>query len=357
MNIVPLKDLVTSALQEIKLYQNGSKKIIKTGRPYIDDVGIGLVNGGVVLVAAGSGIGKSFELSRIIKNILDRDRNPDADKYVSLNISLEMRILSLVLRDLEGKLDKGKREILLNKFSEEEKEICKSYYEALQDDRQYISQTPTTVNQFYEGCKSFLEKHKDKESCIISADHLVLISSDKGEGKNQSVENLIEKINQLKMEYPNVIFILLSQTNSKNQDRVKEKDRMSQPKDLDIYYSQFSFQIADYVCVIQNTWKLGIQEYSKIYPDKYSHLEEFFLEEDSKGRVSLEGEGVLYYHLLKCREGGSNYIDIFAERIYTPKKTLKKENVSNMPVFPEPIFDAPKFNTSPKDAFGESPFS
>src|SRR5690606_25701486 len=97
--------------------------------------------------------------------------------------------------------------------------------------------------------------------------------------------------------------------------------------------------------------------YSKLYVDRYPELEEFFLEEDSKGRASLEGEGVLYYHLLKCREGGSNYKDIFAERLF---KVEKKENNSSFSlpkldkggIVPEPHFDAVKFNTNPTDAFG-----
>lgn len=349
MKIEKLGDVVKGAFKEIKQYQDGEKKIIKTGRPYIDDVGLGLINGGVVLIAGSSGVGKSYEQARIIRNILDKKLNPNAGNYVSINVSLEMRVLSIVLRELEGNLKKDKRDLILNKFTEEEKKLAKEYYDSLQDDRQYISQTPTDVEQFYKGCVEFLEEHKDKEVALVSIDHLVLISSSGGKSKNQVVEDLIEKINILKMSYPNVVFLLLSQTNSENQKRAKDKDRMSQPKDLDIYYSQFSFQIADYVCVIQSPFRLGIKEYSKIYPDKYPHLKEYFLEEDTKGRVSLEGEGVLYYHLLKCREGGSNYTDIFAERLYTPKKREDTVNIPQTPKFTpqenpyadiEPNFDA-----------------
>lgn len=357
MKIQPLKDLVKEALIDVKKYQTGEKIILKCGRPYIDDVGIGLVNGSVCLVAAGSGVGKSYELARIQKNILNKEINPNADNIVSLNVSLEMRILSLVLRDLEGKLSKEKRNILLQEFNEEEKTLVKEYYDLVQDDRQFVCQSPTSVTDFKEGCTTFLEEHKDKESCIISVDHIVLIQSDKGQNKNQVVEALVESINVLKMTYPNVIFILLSQTNSENQKRIKDKDRMAQPKDLDIYYSQFSFQVADYVVVITNPWKLGISSYSKLNPSRYPDLEEFFIDEDNKGRVSLDTEGVLYYHLLKCREGGPHYVDIFAERLKLPDNYKKEESKPlhetqkvNMPVFDNP---KPITPISVTEAFGE----
>lgn len=359
MKIQPLKELVKEALIDVKKYQTGEKKILKCGRPYIDDVGIGLVNGSVCLVAAGSGVGKSYELARIQKNILNKDINPNADNIVSLNVSLEMRILSLVLRDLEGKLSKDKKNILLSEFSDEEKALVKEYYELLQDDRQFVCQSPTSVSDFKEGCITFLEEHKNKESCIVSVDHIVLISSDKGQNKNQVVESLVETINVLKMTYPNVIFILLSQTNSENQKRIKDKDRMAQPKDLDIYYSQFSFQVADYVVVITNPWKLGISSYSKLNPSRYPDLEDFFIDEDSKGRVSLDTEGVLYYHLLKCREGGAHYTDIFAERLNLPDGYKKEKDIepkqtisTDMPVFPQPEIQEPIEPISPFEAFG-----
>ena len=342
MQIRPFKDLVTESFVEIKQYQTGEKKIIKTGRPYIDDVGIGFMNGGSILLAAGSGVGKSFELSRLLRNIMDTKLNPNADKYVVLNISLEMKVLSLVLRELEGKLKKDKKQMLLEEFTEDEKKLVREYYEMVQDDRQFISQTPTTVKQFYQGCKDFLEQHLDKETVIISLDHLVLVTSDKGENKNQVVENLIEAINNLKMEYSNVAFILLSQTNSENQKRAKDGDIMSQPKDLDIYYSQFSFQVADYVCVITNPYKLGLRSYSKINPDRYPNLEDFFLEPDTKGRVSLDTDGAIYYHLLKCREAPVHYTDIYGERIHIPEKFKKKNEVNFTPAMKAPVFDSTK---------------
>ena len=97
MQIQKFKDLTVEAFKEIKKYQVGQKGIIKTGLPYFDDV-FPVVNGSVIVFSAGSGIGKSYTLAKMVDNILDTNQNPTAKNFAVLNISLEMRVLSLVLR-------------------------------------------------------------------------------------------------------------------------------------------------------------------------------------------------------------------------------------------------------------------
>lgn len=314
MQIVPLKKLAKKAAQEIKRYQAGEKHVVKTGRPWLDDI-FPVINGTVITIAAGSGVGKSTELQKVIKNVLNKNLNPEADEYAVLNISLEMKMLSLVLRGLSEATGKKKKDVLLEDFSEKERELARLYLESLMDDRQYVSQVPTTPKQFYDGCRDFLEQNRHKKSVFIAVDHIALIGSDGGEGKQQVIEHLIEYINDLKMEFENVIFLLLSQLNGEIIKRAKDKDQMSQPKDSDLYYSAFTFQVSDYVVVITNPYKLGINEYSKINAARYPHLSKFFVTFDSKGRGALKTTGVLYFHILKMREAEAFYTDIFAEEL------------------------------------------
>lgn len=331
MQIQKFRDLTKKAFQEIKQYQIGNKGIIKTGLPYFDDV-FPVVNGSVIVFSAGSGIGKSFTLAKMVDNILNKELNPTSDNFAVLNISLEMRVLSLVLRGMAKNIkSKSKKEILLQEFTDEEKVQAKAYFDSLQDDRVSISQVPTTPNKFYEGCKEFLELNKDKVSVIITVDHLALISGDSGESRNTIIEKFIERVNDLKMEYENVIFILLSQTNSEMIKRAKDKDIMAQPQPSDLYYSQFTFQVADFVAVMTNPTRLGIKEYSKVDPERYPNLQKFFLEEDLKGRVSLEPFGVNYVHLLKCREADGMYLDIYAEELNIPDvENIRKNRHKDM---------------------------
>ena len=371
MKIHRYKDLVTEAFKDIKKYQTGEKKIIKTNRPYIDDT-FPLVNGGVVLVAANTGIGKSTELAVILNNVMDVNLNEDADKYVSLNISLEMRVLSLILRGLSTKISKSKMDIITKEFTDEEKILANEYFIALQDERHFFSQDRTTPKKFYEACHQFLTDHKDKETVFIGYDHLALTGADGTEARNTTIEHLMEMINLLKLEFENVVFILLSQTNSDNIKRAKDKDVMSQPQVSDIFYSQFATQISDYVVVITSPHKMGIKEYSRLNPERYPHLEKYFLEPDSKGRVSLETYGVNYYHLLKAREASNGFIDIYAEDLQIPEldKRRKEFKEDRKPTVVTPKFDSVVFNqtqtespekplptVSALEAFGSSSFS
>lgn len=360
MKIEKFKDLTVEAFKDIKKYQTGKRGVVKTGLPYFDDL-FPVVNGSTIIFSAGSGIGKSYQLAKMIDNILDINKNPTADNFVVLNISLEMRVMSLVLRGMSKKIKtKSKKEILLEEFTEEEKAQANEYFKTLQDERVYISQVPTTPKKFYEGCKEFLEQHKNASSAIVTVDHLALISGDKGEPRNTIIENFIERVNDLKMEYENVIFILLSQTNSDMQKRAQDKNIMSQPTASDLYYSQFTFQVADYVAIMINPTKFGIQQYSKINPERYPHLEKYFLEEDKNGRVSLECYGVNYVHLLKCREAEGLYVDIYAEDLNIPNiDKVRNENkqASTVKTITLPVFEgftSPLPTVKPLDAFGQS---
>ncbi len=160
MQIQKFKDLTNQAFKEIKEYQTGKKGIVKSGLPYFDDI-FPIVNGSVIVFSAGSGVGKSWTLAKIVQNMLNKELNPLADNFAVLNVSLEMRVMSLVLRGMSTHIKKDKKDILLQEFTEEEKQMANDYYLAIQDDRVHISQVPTTPNKFFEGCKEFLEANRD----------------------------------------------------------------------------------------------------------------------------------------------------------------------------------------------------
>lgn len=345
MKIKKFKDVAIGALREIKDYQSGKKKIIKTNRPYLDDH-FPVVNGSVITISAPSGVGKTFELLRILRNVMDVSVNPDAMNYVCLNVSLEMKIFNIVLRALNSKLNKKKIDIVLKDFSEDEKLLVREYQEYISDDRQYITQEPITAEEFRKGCKEFLDEHKDKESVFIGFDHLALIKRGSG-SKNDSIEGVMEVINDLKMEYHNAVFILVSQTNSDIEKRADEKSRRSQPIKSDLYYSGFTFQVSDYVVVMVNAYNLGLKSYSKVDMERYPNLEKYFVEiDEKKGKASLETYGVIYYHLLKVREAENGmYLDIYAEDMkidgVEEKRAKRRDELS------DELLSMPSFEDAP----------
>ena len=109
MQIQKFKDLTNQAFKEIKEYQTGKKGIVKSGLPYFDDI-FPIVNGSVIVFSAGSGVGKSWTLAKIVQNMLNKELNPLADNFAVLNVSLEMRVMSLVLRGMSTHIKKDKKD-------------------------------------------------------------------------------------------------------------------------------------------------------------------------------------------------------------------------------------------------------
>lgn len=339
MKIQKLKDLARGAFAELKKIQTGEKRLVKTGEEMIDGHIGGLLPGDVILLSGLSGHGKSEELYTLKRNILNKEINEEAEDYIFLDNSLEMKIFNILLRGIHDKMGKKKSEILFNEFNEDEKEIAKSFYESLQDDRQFVNQSPSTPLEFYESAREFLLEYVDKKAVIISIDHILLMT---GVDKTKIIEQTIEYINLLKLEFENVYFIVLSQLNRKLYDRVDEKSNRSAPNATDLFGSSFMDQIASYNIMLFNAYKAGIEQYMKINPERYDYLDKYFGEEDTKGRRSFNTTGLIFFHVEKTRESDDPYRDIFVKEM-----TLTEEQKGRMKE-PEVVTKAPTFSKTGK---------
>jgi KaiC/GvpD/RAD55 family RecA-like ATPase len=352
------------AFADLRKIQYGEKRLLRTGEEMIDCHIGSLLEGDVVLISAPPGAGKSETLYRMIEKIMSKDVNPTADNFCSLEFNLEMKMLNRLLRSTHNLLNKKKSEILFNKFNEEEALKVKEYYENLQDDRRFVVQEPVSADEFYNMVETFATLHKDRDAILISIDHLLLLT---GTDKQAVLEKVSEYINLLKLKFNNLYFILLSQTNRMVHTTVKERSNDMRPNNSWIFGSSFMEQLASYIIIQTNPFKQGVSEYLSVYPERYEYLEKYFTEPNSKGKVSFNTLGNLFYVVTKTRESDDFTRDLFIKEMDLSKEQLEKmksevkeeDFVSNLkaPVFtqpdPMPIFDSAKFNTSPKDAFGD----
>ena len=313
MQIISLPELIKQEKIELGHLQNVGKPIY-TQRDYLEYPLGGFIPGDVLTIAAGAGVGKSYELNILKNRIMNRDINPESEDFVFLDISLEMRVLTLMVRQLSQEMSISKKEIFFNRFTQDQQERAKVIVDNWADKRFYVCQSETTAESFYAATKQFCEEHKDKKAVFISCDHLALLSG--GSGKKTSIiEDFLGRVNDLKLQYKNTYFILISQLNSDYFNRAGEKDRNAEPKPNDLFYSSSIFHLSSYVVVKTNPSKLGIAEYSKVKPDRYPHLDKYFTQPDNKGKVSFYTDDLLFYHLLKNREADPGYVDIFVEEI------------------------------------------
>ncbi len=339
-------DLAREAFVELNKLQKREKLLLKTGQEMIDCHIGGLLAGDVVVIGGLPSTGKSETLYRTLEKIMDTKINRDADKYVSLEYSMEMKMLNKLLRSTHNMLGKKKSDILFNPFNEEEAIKVANYYENLKDDRRYAVQSPVTPEEFYNMTADFCRLHKDKEAIIISADHLLLFS---GSEKQGVLEKVSECINLLKLEFPNVFFLLLSQLNRSALAVIKEKSNESIPNNSQLFGSSFMEQLASYIILITNPFKQSITQYLKVNKDRYDYLTEFYGEEDSGDRVSFETIGNLFYFVTKTRESDVPYQDLFIKKMDLSEEQLSKmkQSIDNKNTFtPSYPIDIPVFNST-----------
>lgn len=355
-------DLAKESFSYLNKLQTGEKQIIKTGQDFIDCHIEGLLPSDVIVYAANSGVGKTKLLFDTLDLILDEKVNRDAKNIVSLEYSLEMKFLNRILRDGNKRTGKKKSEILKEQFTSEEREIMNRYYHGLQDKRRYVCEESITTHEFYSMTKDFCEKNKEKAGIIISLDHVLLL---KKENRNEdTLETLTAYINQLRKEFGNIYFILLSQFNRTSFSTIAERNNDMMPRASMIYGSSHFEFLSAYIVGIMDPFKMGINELLKVNRDRYEWLEDFMGDEDAKGKVSFDTVGNMFYFVLKTRESDQPYKNLFIRKMELTEEQLGmmksevRESFSN-PTFKAPVFDAPtfpkaldtKFNTNPEDAF------
>lgn len=352
---------VRNAFKDLKKIQTGERALLKTGAEMIDCHIKGLLPGDVVVIGGAPSSGKSETLYRMLDDILSLEVNPGSGNYVSLEFSMEMKMLNKLMRKLSRLLGKKKSEILYSEFSEEEKAIVSSYFESLKDERRSVIQSPVTPKQFYSICKEYCTTNIDKDAVVISIDHMLLFS---GSDKQSVLEEVSECINLLKLEFSNVYFIVLSQLNRNILGNIKESDNSMIPNNSMLYGSSFMEQLASYIIIITNPFKQGINNYLKVNYDRYEYLENFYGKKDTKGRVSFDTLGNLFYFVTKARESDNSYKDLFINKMDLTTEQLEKlrqsivDNTPDSPVekasetVEMPVF----FSAAMNKAREESPF-
>lgn len=323
--IIKVGVAATEGFKELYKLQNKKTLLVKTSEEMIDCHIGGLLSGDAILLAGAPGAGKSETLYRMVEKMMSVEVNPLAENFVSLEFSMEMRMLNKLLRSTHNLLGKKKSKILFETFNEEESKKVKDYYDNLQDDRRYVVQAPVTPDDFYKMTRDFCIKHSDKDAILLSVDHLLLFT---GSDKQSVLEKISEYVNLLKLEFNNVYFILLSQLNRSYNAIIKDKSNDMFPTNSLVYGSSFMEQLCSYIVIITNPFKQGVSQYLKVNADKYNDLSKFFGDEDTNGRVSFDTVGNLFFFVTKMRESDNDWKNIFIKEMDLTEEQLKKMKMS-----------------------------
>ena len=339
-------DLATTAFQYLHKLQTKEKPIVKTGQEFIDVHLQGVLPSDVILYAGNSGTGKTKLLYDTLDSILDEKVNKNASNFVTLQYELEMRFLNKILRDSHSLTKLKKSEILSQEFNEEQKEIIKRYYEGLKDNRRFICEETINTDDFLKMTDDFCAQNTDKDAIWCTLDHCLLVQ--KSNSNEDVAERLTSHINTLRKKYNNVYFILLSQNNRSSMTVIKDRDNAMIPTTSIIYGSSHFEFLASFIVVITDPFKLGVNSYLKVNPDRYEWLSEFMEEPDKNGKVSFSTLANHFIWTLKTRESDEPY-----KNLHIRPMTLNSEQIEKMRQSVEtkststPSFTTPLFNTPP----------
>ncbi len=328
--IQPLKETLDISLKEISQYQQGKIKQVKTNREWLDNQG-GILPQSILLICGASFGGKTTELDNLRSDIMNTSINEDASNYVWLSNSFEMTSIQTTLRDLRKMFKKSFKELLKDKFSEEEQEKLLTYYSNKTDGRFFVNNDSSNAEKLLYDIEQFVASNKDKRMVFVDIDHAALIMSDNA-GKKMAIDDFVEGINKIKKEYSNVIFIILTQLNRGILSRIEPKSNNMAIQRGDIYQSDTMFHISDYIYGLQNPYYFKIEEYRLISPSKYNHLSHRFTPPNKNGKVSLYSEGCIFVEVLKDRTADFDFTDLYTIEI---RDFEKKESIVNT----TPMFD------------------
>lgn len=326
------KELSIEALKELNKFQRGERKLLKTGREYIDNHLGGILPRSGILIGAKSGGGKTVEYQRIMKGILENQQD-----VAILNFMLEMSFLDMTIRDIHTLTKKKKSKIISEGLTEEEKEIVKLYHEGMKDGRQFYVQDDISSNDFYQLTREFCLQHKDKQYCVVGLDHLILVHGD------DALSKMVKYTNKLRKEFPNFYFVYLSQLNRNDYGTSGERSNAMIPTTSLVYGSSEMEFLVSLVVIISNPFKQGILEYMKFKPERYEEYSKFYSDVDSKGFTSFNTLGNMFYHVCKIRESDNIYDNLYVEQMDLNEQELLKMKQDTQK--PEDNFKAPSFET------------
>jgi hypothetical protein len=342
--------LADQAKRDLGLFQHGKKKLLKTGRGYIDNHIGGVLPGDLILIGAQSGVGKTFEMIRILRGILDEDVNPNAKDIVILEYMLEMKYLNFLLRELNRITKKNKGDILTEVFTEEEKRLARDYFNSLNDGRRFVVDESVNTKEFLELTREFCNANKDKSAIVVAVDHILLVLSENE--REDPLKKLAEYTNILRKEFNNVHFIFLSQLNRGIFEEVQEKSNRSMPNTGHIYGSSHFEFLCSFAIIMFNPFKLGVEQYMSFKPERYEGLNEFYGELDKSGtKFSFNTLGNMFYHVVKVRESDTPFNNLHIERMNLTAEQLEKlalDAGSNQEQNVNKIAYVPSFNNEPK---------
>lgn len=252
-----------------------------------------------------SGSGKSSFVNTLETDLIDL--NPTQD-IVVLSFTLEMLSSRQIGRKLSTRLRKTTRNLYSTDSSLTDSEYSKVKVEAESIKKYpiYYIEGPITIKAVESVISNFQKTVAKDKWLVITFDHTLLVD---GDGSDKTNIDALQKVFMKAKKVDKTTIIQIAQLNRTLEaiDRIKNPS-MHFPMRSDLSTSDFMYQCSDYVAVIHRPETLGIQSY---------------------GTQHLPVENMLYFHLLKNREGDVGILPFVNDLKYNIINEYKKPDSIN----------------------------
>jgi replicative DNA helicase len=273
------------ATEYMEKRKSGEIKSIKTPWESFNDAGMdGIEWNTMYVISARPGVGKTL-VSQLITSNAHR-LNSDQDFFV-LHLQFEMLGRTLAQREISAKLNRTLKYLnsadKYNKLTPSDLEKAKEYAQKQKERKEYIYETPSTVEGIKRAVLEFL--NYVKRPVIITLDHSMLVK--KGADEKATIDmlqNLSAMMTEIKRAYP-VIWLVLSQLNRsiEQQERITKPGIGNFPNTNDVFGADALLQHCDVLLAINQPSKYALQYYG---PQEFEVHKE-----------------LLAFHFLKVRSG------------------------------------------------------
>lgn len=248
-----------------------------------------------------SGSGKSTFVNMLETDLIEQNPNQD---IIILSFSLEMKAQQQIGRKLSTKTNKTTKELYstTSELSDKDLDKVKTLSKSFTSYPIYYVEGPVNVNDVDMIIRDFQENIAKDKWLVVTFDHTLLVDGDSSEkGNIDALQKIFMKVK--KLGRTSVIQIAQLNRGIENPDRIK-LPTMHYPVRSDLSTSDFMYQSSDYVGVLHRPEILGILNY---------------------GPQHLPTANMLYFHLLKNREGEIGIIPFKNELQYNLITEFKKE--------------------------------
>lgn len=333
------RNIVSSAVELIRQYQSGELLPARTGYNYLDRVCMGgLYPKDIVAIGGRSGSGKSYFMQQILDAVMDKRINPQADDYVLVRCEFEMTPKDLIVRQIANKLGRQIEDVLTKELTGADLEIANNVINSFDDSRIFYVPFPVSIEEFSRNFRRRIfenEAFRKKKLILVSIDHIALIKRMGGDLKS-TLDRFLAEINEMKLEYDNVCFLLSSQLNRNIESR-KDNPNNHAPIKSDFYASDELAQYASVMVAVHNPYDLGLDKYMAFSENRYEWLNRF----KHESKKSFKTRGLIFHHVLKIRQGDIDkfeciHVDVKPgfENVYREEGSVVYTNVPK----PEPMY-------------------